>query len=183
MKKIMNQSILLLSSIFAIIILFLKFKFGIMHKYTIINIVAVLAIIIIIIFNIMCIFKFKKICLKIIHIILSIILICLTSYLILINLLNLLFGPVKTINTYVYPNNNKETLSNIYFADNTHISTPIQLVYEKEFILGIKCRVSIKVNNDNTNLYNLEEEYNKLKNISDKGFCNYKLNINKINLD
>ena len=179
----MKQKILFLFSVFSIVLLFLKFKFGIMHKYFFINVISILGIIAIIIFNLKYIYKCKKIYLKIIHIVISIIIICLTFYLILVNLINMVFGPVKTINTYVFPNNSKETLSNIYFADTTSISTPIQLVYEKEFILGIKCRVSIKVNSDSTELYNLEEEYNELENMKTESFCNNKLNIHKINYD
>lgn len=91
----------------------------------------------------------------------KIIIYCLLILLLFINLLKFIFGTVKTINTYVFPNNEKESLSNIYFADNTSISVPIQLVYEREFILGIKCRVSIKVNSNNIEPYNLGEEYNK----------------------
>lgn len=178
----MKQKILILLSIFAIIVLFLKFKFGIMHKYTIINILAILSFIAITIFNIMYASKSKKIY-KIFHIIFSTILIISLLYLIFIIIINTIFGVRKTIDSYAFPNKESEILKNVYFTDTESISVPIELVYEKEFILGIKCSVTIKINSDNTDTYDLKKEYSELKNTDNKGFCNYKLNYYRVNMN
>lgn len=169
--------ILLVSLIVTSIFIILRLFFGIIHNSYIINIFLIISYLLIFILNLLNLIKKDSINLifNVIHIMflmISLILILLLSFNIC---LSWFLGKQVTINTYSKPNNNKEALMNIYYADIEPMMPPIELVYEKELFLGFKCRVVLKTNSDNLNTYDLETEYNNLEKLNDKGFCNYKI--------
>lgn len=173
----MKQKILLILTIVSVILIVLYWVFGIVHKYSIINILVLVSFIIIVALNFKSMKLIKNKIIKIIHIILAIILALLIVYTVfLTSTLIFLGGKTTTIDKYTFPNNKKESLKNVYYADIMPISPPIQVVYEKKIIFGIKCSIKIKSNVENAETFNLEEIYKEIDN-KNNGFCNHKLKI------
>lgn len=82
-------------------------------------------------------------------------------------------------NIYYFPDNKKEMLKNLSYPDRPEIYPLVQVVYEKELFLGLKCMVTIKDNDENTELFDLEEIYKEINDKKNTGFCKVNLDIYK----
>ena len=168
----MEQKITFILMIIIIMILSLSGLFYIVHKYMIVNIIFMLFVLVIIALSILYNKLFEKKTIRIINAICIIVLVLMWSYACFVGIASVFIGGVMTtIDSYEFPNNDRELLKNVYYKDMSYISPPISVVYERELIFGIKCRSIIKMGeSDLIESFDLEKEYKELTN-KEKKFC------------
>ena len=168
--------ILLVLSVTVILIMLLHLMFGITHKFDFINAIFYIIYIVIICLNIIYI-KNNKIGIisKILHLLFCLI-IAILSIIILFWFVIYHTGPQTILDEYYFPNQTNEKLKVLYVDEGG--GGPTNVIYEKEFILGIKCSISIKMENVSSGelVFDLESIYNnELKENKNSGFCYYRL--------
>ena len=171
--KSKKKVLLFISLILTITILFFRFNFGIKSEFTVINLLVLIGLICLIIFNIINIFKLKNRLLNILHLILTIcIIVIIFKYIVFLGVEHLFLGKNIVINEYKI--SNSEVLKNVRFSEGPK-DTETALIYERKLFPGIKCSMELKINLDDDKLYDLKNEWIKLKKKKNAGFCKWKI--------